>query len=286
MNKQITFLVFTFNEEQRLEYYLRCIQGWGAIVVIDNHSTDKTRDIASLYTDQIYTFKNPGYIENKETMDFALSKVTTKWAYLGYVDELLPKPLLEALTKISQSDQYKIIEIYRKNFMYGQEIFNYGKHHLRMFTPDSVDFKGNIVHKLGKFLVSAEQIHKIKVTEQTSLWHFSSYNTSKLELAHNRYAELEAKQRHEMLGQKFSGLRALWKLVFYFWGTYLGLGGFRGGWPGLFISIQIAYFKFSIEARLWEHENGLTLSEIECRYDKLKEDLLKYREIAVVRDRK
>lgn len=274
MDSQITFLVFTFNEERRLEHYLRCIQGWGRIVIIDNHSTDKTLEIGSHYTEHIHTFRNPGYIENKETMDFALSKVTSKWVYLGYVDELLPGQLLEQLTHIAQEDRYKIVEIYRKNFMYGQEIFNYGKHHLRMFIPGAVDFTGNIVHKLGKFLVSADQIYKVPVSDQTSLWHFSSYNTCKLELAHNRYAELEAKQRHEVLKQKFSGIRALWKLVFYFWGTYLGLGGFRGGWPGLFISIQIAYFKFSIEARLWEYDSGLTLAEIEHRYDSLKEKLL------------
>jgi len=186
----------------------------------------------------------------------------------------LPKPLLKELTQITQGNQYKIVEIYRKNFMYGQEIFNYGKHHLRMFIPGAVDFTGNIVHKLGKFLVPACEVYKVPISDETSLWHFSSYNTCRLELAHNRYADLEAKQRHEVLKQKFSGVRALWKLFFYFWGTYLGLGGFRGGWPGLFISIQIAYFKFSIEARLWEYDNNLTLAEIEQCYDLQKESLL------------
>jgi glycosyltransferase involved in cell wall biosynthesis len=271
---EITFLVFTFNEERRLEHYLRNIQGWGHIIIIDNHSTDKTREIASCYTEHIYSFRNPGYIENNETMNFALSKVTTQWVYLGYVDELLPKLLLRQLAQIAAENRYKNVEIYRKNFMYGQEVFNYGKHHLRMFVPGAVDFTGNIVHKLGKFLVPQHQIYKVPASNQTSLWHFSSYNTCRLELAHNRYAELEAKQRHEILNQKFSGIRALWKLVFYFWGTYIGLGGFRGGWPGLFISVQIAYFKFSIEARLWEYDNNVSLEEIQRRYDFLKETLL------------
>jgi glycosyltransferase involved in cell wall biosynthesis len=275
MNSQITFLVFTFNEERRLEHYLKCIQGWGRIVIIDNYSTDKTREIASRYTENIHTFRNPGYIENKETMDFALSKVTGKWAYLGYVDELLPKPLLQRLVEIAKDERYRIIKIYRKNFMYGQEIFNYGKHHMRMFVPGAVDFTGNIVHKLGQFLVPTHQIHEIPASEDTSLWHFSSYNTSRLELAHNRYADLEAKQRHEMLNQRFSGIRALWKLIFYFFSTYLGLGGFRGGWPGFFISLQIAYFRLSIEARLWEYDNDVSLEKIERFYDEVKLKLLK-----------
>lgn len=276
MNSQITFLVFTFNEQRRLEPYLRCIHGWGRIVVIDNHSSDDTRTIAARYTDEIYTFKNPGYIENKEVMDFALSKVNTPWVYLGYVDELLPFPLLQRLTEIASDDRYSIVELYRKNFMYGQEIFNYGKHHLRLFRPDAVDFTDNVVHKLGKFLVPRSRILQLPANDDYSLWHFSSYNTSRLEMAHNRYADLEARLRHEMTGQKFSGWRALWGMTFYFWGTYLGLGGWKGGWPGLFISIQIAYFKFSIEARLWEYDNDLTLLEIEQRYDRLKEGLINH----------
>lgn len=270
---EITFLVFTFNEERRLEYILRCIQSYGDIVVIDNFSADRTVEIARQYTDKVYQFKNPGYIENEETMSFALGKTNTKWVYLTYVDELLPIPLLEELTRISTQDQYDIVEIYRKNFMYGQEIYNYGKHHLRMFRPNSVDFKGNMIHKLGRYLVSKSRVHKIRATDDTSIWHFSSYDSSKLELAHNRYANLEAAQVYGA-GKKFSGLRALFKLMFYFWGTYIGLGGIRGGWPGFFISVQIAYFKFSIEARLWEYENNRSLDQIEKKYDELKESLL------------
>ena len=269
----ITFLIFTYNEERRLDFILRCIQQYGEVVIIDNFSVDKTVEIARRYTDKVYQFKNPGYIENEETMSFALSKATTEWVYLTYVDELLPKPLLNELNRISELDKYDIVEIYRKNYMYGQEIFNYGKHHLRMFKPGSVDFRDNPIHKLGRYLVSQDRVYKIRATDDTSIWHFSSYNSSKLELAHNRYANLEAAQLFSA-GKKFSGTRALFKLVFYFWGTYIGLGGFRGGWPGLFISVQIAYFKFCIEARLWEYENGRSLEEIEKEYDRLKELLI------------
>ena len=207
-------------------------------------------------------------------MEFVLAKLKTKWAYLAYVDELIPNGLMELLQKVAVEERYDIVEIYRLNFMYGQEVFNYGKHHLRMFTRDSVDFKDNIVHKLGRHKVGTDRVLRVPKGAETSIWHFSTYNTDRLELTHNRYASLEAHQRHVILGQKFSGARAIFKLIFYFFGTYIGLGGFRGGWPGLFISLQIAYFKFSIEARLWELDNGVSLQIIEKRYTKLKEQLL------------
>ncbi len=273
-SSNITFIIFANNEEARIEPMLKCLQGHGKIIVIDNYSFDNTLNIAKKYTNEIYQHKNIGYVENEQTMEFALSKIKTKWAYLAYVDELIPQSLMELLKKVAAEDRYDIVEIYRRNFMYGQEVFNYGKHHLRMFVKDSVDFSGNIVHKLGKHKVGTDRVLRIPKGANTSIWHFSSYNTERLELTHNRYANLEALQRHEVLGQKFSGVRAIFKLLFYFFGTYIGLGGFRGGWPGLFVSLQIAYFKFSIEARLWEFDNGVSLQNIEKKYASLKEQLL------------
>ncbi len=271
----ITFLVFTYNEERRIEYMLRCIQGNGEIIVIDNNSEDRTREIAARYTKKIFTFQNPGYVENDETMAFAIDKVTTKWVYIALVDEIIPLKLMSELKKIAKSDQYKIVEIFRKNFMYGQEVFNYDhKPTLRMFVPGAVNFKGNIVHKMGRYMVSKTEVYKFHKNDELSIWHFSPYNTSRLELVHNRYANLEALQRASILGKKFSGIRAIWKFVFYFLGTYFGFGGFRGGWPGFFISVQIAYFKFSIEARLWDIEHKVTPENIEIKYDDIKEQLL------------
>lgn len=270
----ITFLVFAYNEKRRIEPMLKCLQGHGTIIVIDNFSSDNTIEIARKYTNEIYQHKNIGYVENAPTMDFVLGKIKTRWAYLAFVDELIPRSLMELLKKVATGDRYDIVEIYRQNFMYGQKVFNYGKHHIRMFVKDSVDFRGNIVHKRGQYKVGSDRVLRIPAHANTSIWHFSSFNTDRLELTHNRYANLEAQQRHELLGQKFSGTRALFKLLFYFFGTYIGLGGFRGGWPGLFISLQIAYFKFSIESRLWELDNGVSLESIEKRYDLLKERIL------------
>jgi glycosyltransferase involved in cell wall biosynthesis len=215
----ITFLVFAYNEERRLDLMLNLLRPHGAIVVFDNHSVDKTVEIAKRYTDEVYQHRNLGYCESEPTMDFAWSKVKTKWAYLLYVDEFIPKALMDLLKSVAAGDRYDAVEIYRRNFMYGQEIFNYGKHHLRMFVRDSVDFKGNIVHKLGTYRVAPHRILRVPKNDDTTIWHFGSYNTEKLELAHNRYANLEAHQRHEMLRQKFSGPRAIFKLLFYFVGT-------------------------------------------------------------------
>ena len=274
-SKAITFFVFTYNEENRLEDMLKSLRPHANIVVVDNHSTDNTVDIANSYTDRVYKRKNIGYVENEETMKFVMDILETEWAYLCYVDEYIPGDLMSILKSTAEKSAFDAVEIYRKNFMYGREVFNYGKHHLRMFRREAVDFTGNIVHRLGVYSVDRSRVLKVPVKKLTSIWHMSAYNTDCLERSHNRYANLEAIQRNKMLGQKFSGLRAIWKLVFFFFGTYIGLGGFRGGWPGFFISVQIAYFKFSIEARLWEKDNNVDLGSIANEHEILRNYLYK-----------
>lgn len=274
MNKnKISFIVFTHNEEKRVEMMLRCLYGHGEIILVDNFSTDKTISIAKKYTKKIYKDKNIGWVENDKTIKFAEKIASNKWIYLAYVDEIIPIRLLNKLKEIVEDDHYDAIEIYRKNFMFGREIFNYGKHHLRMFKKNSVDFKDNIVHKFGRYRENV-RVLKIKNQKYLVLWHFSEYNCNNLELSHNRYANIEANQRHLILGQKFSGFRAIFKLFFYFFGTYFALGGFKGGWPGFFVSLKIAYFKFSIEARLWEIDNNITVESMTNEYNKIKLQLI------------
>jgi glycosyltransferase involved in cell wall biosynthesis len=273
-NNKITFLVYTFNEERRIEPMLKCLYGHGEIILIDNCSEDNTINIAKRYTQKIYKHKNIGYVENEDTLKFSTDVASFDWLYLAYVDELIPKELMTLLKKISNEDKYDAVEIYRKNYMYGQEVFNYGKHHLRMFKKKAVSFKGNIVHKFGTYKINSNRVIKIKPSENTSLWHFSSYTTPSLEKAHNRYANIEANERFTILNQRFSGTKMFFKLFFYFFGTYFGLGGFRGGWPGFFISVQIAYYKFSIEARLWELENSIDDRSIEDMYIPLKNKII------------
>lgn len=267
--------MFTYNEESRLEAMLKSLKPHAKIVVVDNYSTDNTVEIANLHTDLVYKHKNIGYVENEETMKFVMDIVETDWAYLCYVDEFIPPVLMSILKSTAENKAFDAIEIYRKNFMYGREVFNYGKHHLRMFRKGSVDFTANIVHRLGVYNVPTSRVFKVPANKLTSIWHMSEYNTDRLEKAHNRYANLEALQRNEILGQKFSGFRAIWKLVFFFFGTYIGLGGMRGGWPGFFISVQIAYFKFSIEARLWEKDNNVDLNMIAKEHELLRNFLYK-----------
>jgi len=74
-NSNITFIIFTYNEEKRIEYPVKCFLPYGEILVFDNYSTDKTREIVKkLGAKPILIDKtNVQFDETKKIFDFVRS---------------------------------------------------------------------------------------------------------------------------------------------------------------------------------------------------------------------
>jgi glycosyltransferase involved in cell wall biosynthesis len=271
----ITFLLFTFNEAHRVEYALRCIHGYGEIVLIDNYSTDGTVEIAKKYTDKIFLHKNPGWVENEETANFVLSKVNTDWVFWLYVDEFLPKKLLATITEYSKQDKYKVIKIRRKLLSYGKEIDCGFKDYVPIFfMKGTKDFKNNMIHGSGKILVSKKEILKLPPTDDLSIWHFHTSCTKKYEIYYSHISDKLAEQYKKFLKRKFSPLRLFIKPIKTFFNAYFIYKEYKNGWQGLFFSVQASLQYFNVEAKIWELENNISLESIESQYNVIKENMI------------
>jgi glycosyltransferase involved in cell wall biosynthesis len=272
MAERITFLLFTYNEARRIEYVLRCFQPFGKIVVMDNHSTDDTAAIARRYGAEVYEHDHPGYVEEERVAANALSKVTTDWVYWAFCDEILPKPLLIKLQQIAEEDQYRLVNIHRKNLHYGLEqiTFDSGGRTPRFFRKGFVDFSNNPIHGMGRFTGTPDQIHNLPIDDDYSIYHCSTYNLRKFEIAHSAYSSVEA----EMV-EGFSPISLLWGPVKWFLKHYVKKGGWRGGWGSFILVMQYCFFYFNVQAKAWEKAQGITLESIENKYDLIKERLIK-----------
>jgi glycosyltransferase involved in cell wall biosynthesis len=63
--EKISVTVITRNEEKNIERCLKSLAWADEIVVLDNHSTDKTVEICRKYTDHVETFDWHGYGKQK-----------------------------------------------------------------------------------------------------------------------------------------------------------------------------------------------------------------------------
>jgi glycosyltransferase involved in cell wall biosynthesis len=272
MKENITFLVFTFNEERRIEYILRCFHSFGEIVLLDGGSTDRTEEIARKYGARLVLRPPTEYGETESMARFAQDQAKTEWVYWAYADEILPRKLLRKLQEVSRQDRYKIVNIPRKNLHYGLEILNLASSFLtpRFFRKGFVDFRENKIHGMGRFTGRPEEVLNLPVRDEYSIHHCSTYNIRKFEQSHSGYSDTEAGE-----GKRFNPMRLLLDPPLYFLRYYLLGGGWRSGWAGLIMTMQYCFFFFNIQAKIWERERGITLESIEQNYDAIKERLLR-----------
>ena len=82
----ITFVLFSFNEEKRIEYAVRNLIKYGEVLILDDGSTDRTKEIAeSLGARLVRRPANPlYYTETQAMLDFAKSLINTQWIYWSY----------------------------------------------------------------------------------------------------------------------------------------------------------------------------------------------------------
>ncbi len=271
----ITFIIFTYNEEKRLPYVLKNFSRYGQICLMDDGSTDRTREIAessgALYFRR--PVSNSVNVETVENFKFIKTFLKTEWIYWGYADNIAPKSLLEKLTEVSKEEKYKQVFIPLYTYLWG----NTKNYTLKAYAPfffhkDYIDFQKNHIHGIGKFLGSKSQILRLPNKPEFALRHFSTYNIEKFVRNHFRYSDKEAQEKF-FRGEKFSILKLLRALVAYAW--YFTKDNYKNGKLGFLILLNYLSYRIMTYTRLYEIENNITIENIENNYSKKKAELLK-----------
>ena len=114
MSRQpVSVCIITLNEEKRLGRCLESVAWADEIVVVDSHSTDRTREIAADAGARVIEHNFAGYIGQK---NFALSQATHEWVLSLDADEELSPELrtsvLAALESPGDSDGFRFNRIH------------------------------------------------------------------------------------------------------------------------------------------------------------------------------
>ena len=272
-SNNITFVIFTYNEEKRIEYIIRNFIKYGDVLLLDDGSIDRTKEIAEKMGAKIVLRPKVKIVEGKETHDFIKQTVKTDWIFWGFSDNLLPRRLLDKMVEISKQDKIKYVQIPIYTYLWGdvKNVMQKG-YSPRFFMKDHVDFSGNKIHGMGKFLGTKDEILVLPSKKEYAIHHYSSYNFKKFISSHLTYAETEARERFQD-GRRFNFLRMLISMARYFY-IYIK-SGFRSGALGFLVAMSYSFFRFMMFFQLYELERGITIEEIEKNYSKSKEELLK-----------
>lgn len=242
----ISAVISAFNEEKNIKDCLESIKDLvDEIIVVDNSSTDKTKEIAQKYTDKIFTQVNdPSKIDLQK--NFGFSKAKSEYILCLDADERLTKELRIEIEKLDgSSDGYWMP---RKNFIFGKWIQS------EMWWPD---YQLRLF-KLGKGSYEKGVHNSLKVSGKTSklnspLIHINYTSVFQFVSKLNNYTDIEA-ERIIRTGYKLNSLDAIRFPAEDFLKTFFLQKGFREGLHGLVLSVLQAFYMEVVFAKLWERK--------------------------------
>ncbi len=233
--EKLSIVMMTKNEEDKLEKCLERVKWADEIVIVDDHSTDKTVEIAKKFTDKIIYHKCED--NHDRQWNIGIDNATSEWILHIDADELVPDILKETIQDIlKDSKGYSAFSMVRRNYF----LNHYMKHggwshdnHLILFRKDSARCTGNDIH------VKLEVKGKIG-TLDAYIEHYPFKDISTYVLRQNHYSSAESLKMYEQnKKEKLNKLKYNLKLrpIKLFWKIYIKKGGFKEGMIGFIFSV-------------------------------------------------
>jgi glycosyltransferase involved in cell wall biosynthesis len=228
----ISALIVVRNEEAIIRNCLEAVKWVDEIVVVDQSSTDRTREIAGKYTDKIYVTENKLFADPDRT--FGESKTSGDWILCIDADEIVTPELAEEIKRVVRSSEFDAYNLANRNFFLGKWIKYcdwYPAYKPQLFKKGKVKLNDK-VH--GDFIPIGKTGYL-----KNDLLHFPYNSLDQYFEKFNRYTTLLAREDFDD-GIRIGPANWPWYLVFkpfaYFLNKYFRKYGFMDGMRGFIIS--------------------------------------------------
>lgn len=255
----ISVIILTKNEAENILPCLRSVDFAGEKIVVDDFSTDNTRELARKAGAIVYKRQLDNFASQR---NFALTKAKYDWVFFLDADErVTPALRQEILAVLTQAAAGRTVaagfRLARHNNIFGQTLRYtdwYPDYQLHFFRKS----KGRYTRKVHEQVVVDGQIADLK----TPLEH-QNYDTIDQFITKNylQYASLEA-QILRSEGYHFTVADLIRKPFGEFLRRFFLRQGYRDGVHGLIASILVAFATFVVYTKVWEKE-GFPVGDIQ-----------------------
>jgi glycosyltransferase involved in cell wall biosynthesis len=235
------------NEEKHIKRVLESVKDFSEIIIVDSGSSDKTLEIATLYTNKIYHQDWMGFAKQKE---YARSLCSNEWVLNLDADEELTLELKNEIMKTIEENiidglNIKISSSYLGKFNSEKSKFN---RRIRFFRKSVGYYPDKLVHES---IVVNGRIEKAK-------GFIYDYGTIDLKTHLNKineYSSLRALEKFEK-NKKSSLIKLLFIFPLAFLKSFIIKRGFLNGTRGFIAAINNSFYAFLKEAKLYELNNS------------------------------
>ncbi len=238
----ITGTIITHNEERHIAEAISSLSCCDEVLVVDSHSTDRTREIAERCGARVLTRDWDGYSRQK---NFAAEKARHDWILSLDADERVSAELPSEIARWKRSAAGAGGSMPRRAFYLGAWIGHsgwYPDRKLRLYDRRRGSWHGDFVHE-------TLQVDGAVNAFSGDLLHFP-YNSWADHLQRiERYTKLAAEAAHRN-GKRGSILRLLAAPPLIFLKAFFLRAGFLDGWRGALIAVAGARYVFQRELRI------------------------------------
>lgn len=241
----ISVVVLTGNEEANIAECLESVTWADEIIVVDDFSTDRTCEIASMYTNKI--FKRKMDVEGVHR-NWAYNQATNRWVLSLDADEIVSDALRREIEKIMKNPiRFSAFSIPLRNYI-GEHWVRYGGWYpagkVRLFDKDKFRYEEVGVHP--RVFIDGECGHLKKDIIHKGYPDFAHFVSSL-----NRQTTLEAQKWIEDK-RNMSFAIAFRKTSDRFFKTYILKKGYKDGFVGFMVAFFASLYQIMSYAKYWE----------------------------------
>lgn len=262
----LSVIVIAKNEEARIKACLESVKWADEIIIADNGSSDKTKQIARQYSDKIFEFEGLDFATLRNR---AFEKSSGDWVLYLDADERVLSPLrgeIESLISFEEGSGiiHSAFAIKRRNIIFGQEV-KYGPYSsdwvIRLFKRSDFDKWVGKVHEQPNFTGKLGYC-------RNSILHLTHRDVDKIMLKSLEWSKIDAKLRLDSNHPSMSGWRFLRILFGEIFNQGIKRGGFFNGTVGVMDSILQSFSMFITYVRLWQMQREKPLDKVYEEIDK------------------
>jgi (heptosyl)LPS beta-1,4-glucosyltransferase len=267
----ISVVVSVWNEEKHLARCLQSVSWADEIIVVNNSSTDKTKEIAKKFTNKV--FDRPNNLMLNLNKNFGFTKATGDYILNLDGDEEIPDELhREIVSVVASSNSMDGYWIARKNIIFGKWIRHgiwWPDRQIRLFRREK-----------GKFpCVHIHEYIKVEGRVGTLTAPYIHYN---YESIHQYLTKIDRASTSEALSLEEMKYQVMWYdalrfPVSDFIKIYFAEFGYKDGLHGLVLAVLQAFYSFCTFAKVWEtqkfFEKDMQLSAVGKELNKNKKEI-------------
>lgn len=266
--KNISVVVVVYNEEKRIETFIKSFLWSNDLIIIDKSSTDTTRDIISKYP--MVKMITTGYSDTGDEVKYGIECAQNEWVMTLTASDIIHPNLVSKLRRLIDDNNFKydVIALPFALYVFGIRDIKHSPwcaaHKEWMYKKNIVQ-TSTAVHK--EMFHSSKNIYVMPYSDDENLFHLTHETMDSFMERHIRYTKTETKNYED----EKSSLRASFKdFLNSVKEVCFKRKSFLKGWDG--IALGLAYISYFILKFLfvWQKFRGQGTAE----YQKIRSEIL------------